>query len=531
MTKTCIICGKEFEIKKGYPSKRDICYDDHYIKCSVCGKEFVPYKNNKTILLRYKNGGSVTCSRSCQYKLQNKSFTRNCIICGKEFNTNSLARKICYNDHYMKCSICGKNFVVNNATLFNIYKNEDIINCSNKDCINIAKKLRSIKKYGVDNPLKSEVIRDKIKQTNIEKYGAENIFQSNIIKDKIKNTNIEKYGNKCCLCNEDIKAKTRETNIKRYGVPYYCMTEDCKYSNGKKISQLNIRFSDLLKYNNIDNSLEYIIDNYSYDIIINNTNILIELDPSISHNIEKSFPYIIGQTNINNPPKPDYQLNKTIIASNNGYRCIHIFDWDNREKIINLVNQNKEKLYARKCHIKNVLKSDLDKFLEDNHLQGTCRGQTIKLGLYYDDKLVQVMTFGKPRYNKNYQYELLRLCTDNNYIVIGGSEKLFKYFIKNYNPESIISYCDISKFSGDVYTRIGFNYLYTTDPRCHWSKGSNHITDNLLRQRGYDQLFGTNYGKGTDNKELMLNSGWLPVYDCGQSVYEWHDYYSKLAKS
>lgn len=54
-----------------------------------------------------------------------------------------------------------------------------------------------------------------------------------------------------------------------------------------------------------------------------------------------------------------------------------------------------------------------------------------------------------------------------------------------------------------------------------WSKGNIRITDNLLRQRGYDQLFKTTYGKGTNNEQLMLNNGWLPIYDCGQSVYEY----------
>ena len=61
---------------------------------------------------------------------------------------------------------------------------------------------------------------------------------------------------------------------------------------------------------------------------------------------------------------------------------------------------------------------------------------------------------------------------------------------------------------------------YST-PAKVWSKYPNKITDNLLRQRGYDQLFGTNYGKGTSNEQLMIQNGWLPVYDCGQAVYTW----------
>lgn len=92
---------------------------------------------------------------------------------------------------------------------------------------------------------------------------------------------------------------------------------------------------------------------------------------------------------------------------------------------------------------------------------------------------------------------------------------------------SVISYCDVSKFTGDVYERLGFNLKQQTRPQKVWTEnnykyGNNrYITDNLLRQQGYDRLFNTSYGKGTDNEQLMIEHGWLPVYDCGQKVFEW----------
>ena len=98
---------------------------------------------------------------------------------------------------------------------------------------------------------------------------------------------------------------------------------------------------------------------------------------------------------------------------------------------------------------------------------------------------------------------------------------MLKQFIKDADPESIISYCDKAKFSGDVYTRIGFRLHHVSPPAKVWSKGQEHVTDNLLRQRGYDQLFGTDYGKGTSNEDLMIQNKWLSVYDCGQLVFEW----------
>ena len=129
------------------------------------------------------------------------------------------------------------------------------------------------------------------------------------------------------------------------------------------------------------------------------------------------------------------------------------------------------------------------------------------------------MTFGKPRYNKNYQYELIRYCYSIK--VIGGAEKLFKYFISKYNPQSIISYCDNSKFKGDIYIRLGFVLDSYGQPARHWynMKTHKHITNNLLLQHGYDHLFGTDYGKGISNDELMLENNFVEIYDCGQSRY------------
>ena len=135
------------------------------------------------------------------------------------------------------------------------------------------------------------------------------------------------------------------------------------------------------------------------------------------------------------------------------------------------------------------------------------------------------MTFGTPRYNKNYGWELLRYCSSKN--IVGGAEKIFSHFLKQYNPTSIISYCDLSKFDGTTYAKLGFTLLGKHEPSKHWFnlKTGRHITDNLLRQRGFDQLFGKEYGtygKGTSNEDLMLKHNFIEVYDCGQATYIWN---------
>ena len=374
-------------------------------------------------------------------------------------------------------------------------------------------KQTNLNKYGVEYITQVESIKEKIKQTNLEKYGVENVFQSNEIKEKVKKTNLERYGSKFPTQSDEVKEKIKQTNLEKYGICWYCLSKDCHSHSTNNNSKPNLKFAKILDENNIDYKREYNLKSYFYDFKIDN--ILIEINPTITHN---SYVNVFG----GDAKEKDYHFKKTNVAKENGYRCIHIFDWDNIDKILNILKL-KETLYARNLTLKEVDEKKVDLFLNEYHLQNTCKGQTIYLGLYMSNILVEVMTFGKPRYNKNYEWELLRLCTHKDYKIVGGAEKLFKHFVKTYNPKSIISYCDNSKFSGGVYELLGFKLKKSYSQSKHWYniKTKQHITDNLLRQIGFDQLFKTNYGKGTSNEELMIDCGFLPVYDCGQKTYSY----------
>lgn len=394
-------------------------------------------------------------------------------------------------------------------------------------------KLKSVKerqkqtvkeRYGVDNPMKSDIIKQRSKDTCLEKYGSEYFLSSQQHKDqqkevqeKIRQTCLKKYGVKRATQNDEVKQKITQTVKERYGVNWACMRDEI-YEKNRDNSVPNLEFATLLQSNSIAFESEFTLDKYVYDFKIDNT--LVEIDPAATHNSTWS-PY--KTRHIQN----DYHLSKTNVAKDNQYRCIHVWDWDDLQKIIYILKSDRV-IYARKCIIKEVSKKDADTFLNAYHLQDTCKGQTVRLGLYYEGELVEIMTFGKPRYNKKYEYELLRLCSGKNK-VIGGSEKLFAFFVTNYNPSSVISYCDNSKFNGDVYLKLGFNELKKPQSSLHWYhlRQKQHITNNLLIHRGFDQLFNTDYGKGTSNEELMLQHGFVKIYDAGQSTFIWQKEYDK----
>jgi len=178
-----------------------------------------------------------------------------------------------------------------------------------------------------------------------------------------------------------------------------------------------------------------------------------------------------------------------------------------------------QKVYARQCDLRDISYEDLDIFLVQHHRQKTCNGQEFRYGLFFEDTLVGVMTFGKPRYNRHFQYELLRLCYHSEYQIVGGSERLLKKFIEENKPVSILSYCDKRYYKGEVYERLGFKKLYDSPPQKIWVKGGKKITSNLLRQHGADRLIGTKEGKGSNNEEIMLREGWKFEEDAGQSVW------------
>ena len=403
---------------------------------------------------------------------------------------------------------------ITKETILKYYEDE---NHNWKECleyfnISNATFVKLLTHYNIHKSAKAH--NDQIKKTKLEKYGNENYNNRELAtityKDKTGYDNPRKNPEVI----KKITTKASKTILEKYGVPYYCLTDDCIKSLKIKDSKPNLDFKQLLIKNNInilDDNVEFTIQNRNYDFKIDNY--LIEINPFATHN---STWGIHGKA----LPK-DYHFNKTKLAIDNGYRCINIWDWDDSQKIINVFLNEKEKVQARKCEIKEITQKESKEFINKYHIQNYAKAK-INIGLFYKEELISIMTFSKPRYNKNYEYELIRYCSNKS--IIGGVEKLFKYFIEKYSPNSIISYCDNSKFIGDTYLKLNFKLKTFGRPSKHWynHKIKMHITDNLLRQRGFDQLFGTSYGKGTSNRELMLEHGFVEIYDAGQSVYEWY---------
>lgn len=280
-------------------------------------------------------------------------------------------------------------------------------------------------------------------------------------------------------------------------VPVYTSNQENQvYDFVKSLVDFEVRQSD-----------KSIINPYELDIVI----------PSLQIAIEYCGLYWHSEAN---KADKNYHLTKMNLCRDRGYRLITIFEdeWTQTPEIVksrlkNILKKD-TKIFARKCQVKEVKMSIAKDFIEQNHIQGNAIAK-LAYGCYQGQQLVAVMTFGKPRYDKTADYELIRYCSIGT--VIGGAGKLFSAFLKDRNPTKVISYCDMRWGTGDLYSRLKFKsaslkllpgYAYTDFiKRYHRSS----FTKKSLVKSHDD-------GTKTE-QEIMREKNMYRIWDCGQSKW------------
>lgn len=224
----------------------------------------------------------------------------------------------------------------------------------------------------------------------------------------------------------------------------------------------------------------------------------------------------------------EYHLNKTKECLKKGIKLIHIFEdeWMAKKEIVKSILKIKlfkleRKIYARNCEICEIDKETKKQFIITNHIQGDVPS-LFNIGLKHNGMLVAIMTFGNLRKNlgnekKEGEYELLRLCSSAEYVVVGGASKMLKYFIKTYKPIKIISYCDRRWSDGNVYEKMGMSLSHISRPNYYYLIGNNRKNRFSLRK---DVLVGLGFCEEKSEREITEEKGIYRIYDCGSLVYE-----------
>jgi hypothetical protein len=412
-------------------------------------------------------------------------------------------------------------------------------------------KQTNIKKYGVEHHMKLQSQQQKVFATNLERYDAKVPMQNSTIAAQAKET--YKKNDKC-----EIIRKTKNTIYNKYGVsaasriniPLDVLeilddrnkfeTTIANKTRKEIIQQLNIAEHTLYlyakKYNvqhlfKIDNSSEperqisEFIISLGFNIEIGNRTILSgkELDifiPDLNIAIEHCGLYFHSEMSSGRDKNYHYEKYKQCLDKDITLITIFGDEWQNKRtqvknRLIHILKKSPLTLYARNCIVKEIDSQTTFNFLNTNHLQGAVSSK-IKLGLFFNNQLVSVMTFSKPRYNKKYEYELIRFCSSCN--VVGAASKLFKYFIRTYNPLTIISYSDNRWGNGLLYNTlsmtkesetIGFFFTDYTN-RFNRTQMQKH---KLVENGANPQLTA---------KAILRERKIDTIWDCGQSMWTWY---------
>lgn len=436
--------------------------------------------------------------------------------------------------------------------------------CAQKDPLVRSKtELTCMTKFGESTNLKLDSTRKDIVATNLEKYGVSNYSKSAEFKAQFKEVCKERHGVDNPAKLDSVKKKADQTNMERYGRKRHSQSHIAQHIIDLKNNKAEMEYLYCEKHLPVYKIAEMLGVNHSQLCIHFKDNLGIELRKSNQVSlVEREIKeYIDGHGIISEAsnrkiisPKeidiyiPDlklgfeidglawhselrhkdrnYHLDKTNLCKDQDVRLVHIFDseWENKGEIVksrisNLLGKNKT-IYARKCTIKELTTIQESTFFNLTHIQGTI-GSTISYGLFLEDELVAAMSFGKSRYNKSAEWELLRYSNTLYTSVVGGASKLFKFFIKEKSPNSVISYSDIRWNTGNVYLNLGFSYTHSSGPNYWYTKNYRMLESRIKFQKHKLANILPNFDRTLTEWENMQNNGYDRIWDCGNSVYLW----------
>jgi len=517
-------------IKKRFPEIYESIKDNYRTKLYILLNDIKeipkcknPNCNNNVKLKSISKGFRSYCSNKCigehqhndiefSKKIQQKHLSKN-ILKNKFYPLNIRYDK---NKNYIIISdYCKHNEIkIYSNTFFKLYKenkclckkcNEEFINSYIPTNEEIKYFQIKINEFYTINRFKFKYewfVLNYPKELSIINYFSKNILTTSLT-EKIylfKHNLNEKP--KCLNCEN-------KTHFNHSTMQYtkFCDSPACN----KNTSEAELELYNYLKTINASTKHKHYISGKEYDIFIEDKKLLIEFNGLYWHSEEIQL-------------DKKYHYNKQKMATENNCELFNIWedDWMNKQDIIKSMlnyklNYTNNKINARDCEIKEVEPKFSCEFLQKNHLQGKCV-DSIRMGLFYENKLVSLMTFGKRKISNKTQFELLRFCNILNTSIPGAASKLFKFFIDNYNPEKIVSYASLDYSIGHLYDILNFKKIGETGVNYWWAKGKQkyHRTNFMKYKLVKD---GADIHK-TEN-EIMQERGYNKIWNCGNLKYEW----------
>ena len=443
------------------------------------------------------------------YCLRHKDdFTNHkCMICHKIANFHKYIGKKSTTYHYGK--------TCNDVKCIQAFAHSELANQKRKDTC------EAIYGPGIDNPMKSSIIQAKAVNTNRKLYNVDYTGQSlefqnmmrftyasnnmsidpimsekyQYILDQIKIglSLIEVYSNNDyfiefikLLYNRNFTLLQTSELMQIFNRSRDAIDKKIKklelreFIDNSFISVLEPKFQEFLNKNITSHITRY------NRILLNQKGTYQEIDFLLpEYNIGFEINDISGHNILNKDI--NYHYSKTLMAKEqHNIRLIHIWEWElDNEVVLNwilhILNQNKMQLNIfneNNYDIRSVSKEDQISFLNQYSLDNN-RNFIKCIGIYYNNELIQTISFKE---------DMLSICIKFGYEMIKGTKEVIKSYMKCKNLDYILTYIDLSKFTGKTFEDIGFELVQYQEP-------------NLIAE------------------DSNVTSKYKQVYNCGYNVY------------
>lgn len=524
--KSCLFCGDKFTPRR---KAQKYCKKEHMGSCVVCGKEF---------LIKKLSSPAITCSSHCASIRSHTDKSK------EKRRLNSLKKY-------------GTDFPLQAEEIKQ--KIQRSLDDSENDFRFGSKKFKKAikEKYGVENVSQLEHIKEKKKNSLMEHYGVENPMQSEEIRkaqlysfkknfeveraSEVGVTHLEEWRDLSSFIKNHkftIHEMAKYFNVKKDKMVRECRRQEILHeiyqygkfsSHGEQelVNYLAKRHPDVVYVRN-DRTL---LNGKELDFYFPEYKLAVEVSPTSTHNAVTGFNNSAGK-------EKNYHKDKFLACANAGIELITVFDWHDFNKVKEMISSKlsgSKIVYARKLVYKEetkLTKENFKKFSDwhvlslpqnfkrDNLVSSLLdmNGEVLGLALWVDTKDPNIK-------------ELKRMVFKPNFRVPGGSSKLVSNFVKNHpQVEKLVTFSDCDLGTGSVYGKIGFTLIEESRPSVNYFhiKEKQHIKNLSLVMQGADRLLSKfpNYepvGVGENlpsNQEIVESYGFLPVYDCGYRKWE-----------
>lgn len=388
----------------------------------------------------------------------------------------------------------------------------------NNPTVQALKKKTCLANHGVEFPSQHITVRQKYKDTMVRRYGTEYTNQTSLKENNAYDVLESK---------DELNHLTHNQGLSTFEIADMIGVSQSTVSRYMTKHSIEPRTGSMSTFQR--EVCEFIRSIYDGRIEIDDRTIIkpTEIDivlPDIKIGIECDGLYWHSEV-AGGKTKP-YHITKTLQSRQQGYRLIHLFESDwlhhktaTQSRLRSLVNANR-RIYARKCTVVYDIRASVARdFYNQYHIQGFV-GAKYHIGLKYDDQLVACMSISPARFNQHYQYELMRFCTIAGVTVVGGANKLFKAIVRNYQCQSVISYCDLRWGTGTVYQQMGFELISQSAPNYWYFKG-NELHSRIAYQKHKLAHKLDVFDPDLSEWENMKANGYDRIWDCGNTVWGW----------